>query len=228
MGLGTDTGGSVRVPSSYCGLWGLRTTHGRVPLRGARALAPSFSTAGLLARDAALLRRAGGALLAPFGPAAAAPLPGCLSKGGEQATPRMLYLSDAFDLALPEGRSALDAALQSPAVERVLGWPAERVVLGDGAAVGGGKTGLEAWFDVFRTIQGFEAWGGYGEWIDGCDVALGPGVRERFQLASKITRGQRDAAAADRERCARLACCMHDAARACAPPHLLTTQPTTS
>jgi hypothetical protein len=33
------------------------------------------------------------------------------------------------------------------------------------------------------------------------DVKLGPGVRERFQLASKITRAQRDAAAADRERC---------------------------
>ncbi|GBF88671.1 amidase [Raphidocelis subcapitata] len=198
LGLGTDTGGSVRVPASYCGLWGLRSTHGRVPLRGARALAPSFSTAGLLARDARLLRRAGGALLAPY-PAGAPALPGCAARSGA-AAPRLLVAADAFDLALPDARAALRAALAAPAAAAALGAAPKEFDLGAGVAVGGGQTGLDAWFDVFRVLQGFEAWRGYGDWISGEGVELGPGVRERFQLASKITAAQREAALADRER----------------------------
>jgi len=58
IGLGTDTGGSIRVPASYQGLWGLRTTHGAVSRDGLLPLAPSFDTAGWLARDARTLRAA--------------------------------------------------------------------------------------------------------------------------------------------------------------------------
>jgi Asp-tRNA(Asn)/Glu-tRNA(Gln) amidotransferase A subunit family amidase len=56
IGLSTDTGGSIRVPASYCGLWGLRTTHGTVPVDGLLPLAPSFDTAGWVTRDAETLR----------------------------------------------------------------------------------------------------------------------------------------------------------------------------
>ena len=55
IGLATDTGGSIRVPASYQGLWGLRTTHGRVSREGLLPLAPSFDTVGWLTRDRALL-----------------------------------------------------------------------------------------------------------------------------------------------------------------------------
>lgn len=48
--LGTDTGGSVRVPAALCGLVGLKVTHGRVPLTGVFPLAPSLDTVGPLAR----------------------------------------------------------------------------------------------------------------------------------------------------------------------------------
>ncbi|KXJ62118.1 MAG: amidase, partial [Alteromonas sp. Nap_26] len=51
IGLGTDTGGSIRVPASYQGLWGLRTTHGAVPCDNMVALAPSFDTVGWMTRD---------------------------------------------------------------------------------------------------------------------------------------------------------------------------------
>lgn len=57
IGLGTDTAGSIRVPASYQGLWGLRTTHGAVSLEGVWPLAPTFDTVGWMTRDAATLRR---------------------------------------------------------------------------------------------------------------------------------------------------------------------------
>lgn len=55
IGLATDTGGSIRVPASYQGLWGLRTTHGRIARKGLLPLAPSFDTIGWLTRDRAVL-----------------------------------------------------------------------------------------------------------------------------------------------------------------------------
>ncbi|MDF1479268.1 DUF3225 domain-containing protein [Leifsonia sp. H3M29-4] len=63
IGLGTDTAGSIRVPASYQGLWGLRTTHGAVSREGLLPLAPSFDTVGWLTRDAATLRAAAAATL---------------------------------------------------------------------------------------------------------------------------------------------------------------------
>ena len=61
--LGTDTGGSVRVPSSFCGLYGTRPTHGRLPLDGMLPQAPSSDTTGWFARDAATFSRVSAALL---------------------------------------------------------------------------------------------------------------------------------------------------------------------
>lgn len=67
IGLGTDTGGSIRVPAAYQGLYGIRTTHGAVDRRGLLALAPSFDSVGWLARSADALARVGDVLLPPGG-----------------------------------------------------------------------------------------------------------------------------------------------------------------
>lgn len=58
IGLGTDTAGSIRVPASYQGLWGLRSTHEAVSAQGLLPLAPSFDAIGWLARSPDALARA--------------------------------------------------------------------------------------------------------------------------------------------------------------------------
>lgn len=67
IGLGTDTAGSVRVPASYTGLWGLRTTHDAVSRERLLPLADSFDTVGWLTRSAALLRDVAAATLGEIG-----------------------------------------------------------------------------------------------------------------------------------------------------------------
>ncbi|GAA3531610.1 hypothetical protein AFL01nite_17200 [Aeromicrobium flavum] len=68
IGLGTDTGGSIRVPAAYQGLFGIRTTHGAIPTAGVLPLAPTFDTVGWLTREASLLARVGDVLLPEVAP----------------------------------------------------------------------------------------------------------------------------------------------------------------
>ena len=61
--IGSDCGGSVRIPASYCGILGLRPTWGRVSLDGAVPFGPSFDVAGWFARDAGVFEKVGRVLL---------------------------------------------------------------------------------------------------------------------------------------------------------------------
>ncbi|KAL4427625.1 hypothetical protein ABPG75_001714 [Micractinium tetrahymenae] len=181
IGLGGDTGGSVRVPACHCGILGFRPTHGRVSLAGAVPLAPSFDTAGWFTRDAGVLRRVGGVLLDP-------------SSRRPAQLRRLLVAADAFALAEQATVAALYAALSARIedVSALLGKPEE-------VDVAGSTGGLNpAWFDAFRQHQAYEIWEQHGGWVAEHKPDFGPGIKERFAMAAGITRQQFDAAAAQR------------------------------
>lgn len=159
--LGTDCGGSVRLPASYCGVFGMRPTHGRAPLQGVIPFASSFDTVGWFAADALVLERVGRILLN--------------DKGASTPPRRLLIAIDAFALVEPAVTDAPRTAvtLATHAVGR-----AEDVTVS--------IEGLATWTEVFRTTQAAEIWANHGGWIREANPKLGPGVRERVEWASTI------------------------------------------
>jgi amidase len=104
VAYGSDTGGSIRIPAAFCGITGLKTTHGRVPLTGVWPLAPSLDTVGPMARDVAGVT-AGMALLEPGFLAGAAPA-GRVGRIRPAGIPVESSIDEAVDAAL--ARSGLE------------------------------------------------------------------------------------------------------------------------
>ncbi|MGK7869798.1 amidase [Falsiroseomonas sp. E2-1-a20] len=139
--LGTDTGGSVRVPASFCGLYGIRPTHGRMKLDGMLPQAPSSDTTGWFARDSATFARVSEVLLGEA-PAAA------------PAT-RLVIATDAFGFAEPETAAALEPMLDR--LKRLVPEWREDLLA---------PPGLVAWGRAQRTLQPIEAWETFRAWIE--------------------------------------------------------------
>jgi amidase len=171
--LGSDTGGSVRVPASFCGLYGIRTTHGRIDTSGAMDMAPSFDTVGWFAASAGLFGTVGHVLLDKA--AVSAPVQ------------NLLVPEDAFAQA-----DAPVAALLRDALKAMAG------ALPKPQAMNVAPDGFEKWREAVRIIQAHEIWQVYGSFVEEKKPRFGPGVAERMQIAAKITRAEADAASAVR------------------------------
>lgn len=159
LALGTDCGGSVRLPASYCGLWGIRPSHGLISAQGCFTLAHSLDTVGWFARDGECLRAAFRCL--------------AHSHAEAQAPARWLVSEDVLD--------ELDAAVRE-AFEHwltTLKTPVERIPAGSLA--------LERWAQAFRQIQAGEVWQQHGDWVQRRRPLLGADVAERLAAARLVT-----------------------------------------
>ncbi len=160
--IGSDTGGSVRAPASFCGVYGLRPTHGRIALDGVCPLAPMFDTCGCFARDAQMLARVGSVVFDTTIPT-------------ELPRVRVLVASDAWALSTAETAAAL-----APAVQHI------EEQLGRATAVTLAPEGLSSWFDVFRVLQYDDIWRTHGDWVRACTPIFGPQVAARFDAVSRV------------------------------------------
>lgn len=166
--IGSDTGGSVRGPASFCGIYGIRPTHGRIALDGACPLAPSFDTCAWFAPNASMLARVGDVLFENT-----VPNPVAARRGS------LLVASDAFAYAMPGVAAALE-----PAIQRV------RALLGPTMAVTVSREGLSAWYDVFRTVQYDDIWNAHHEWITRVNPTFGPQMKLRFDAVAANDQSQ--------------------------------------
>ncbi|WP_101842426.1 amidase [Halobacillus sp. Marseille-P3879] len=171
--LGTDTGGSVRIPSSYCGIYGFRPTHGTVSVEGVIPLASSFDTVGWMARSSQLLEDIGEVLL---------------TDQKEEPFSRLVIGRDAWDLLLPEAENAFSNVISELSSQ----FETTRVMTV-------ARDGLDHWFQTFKYLQAQEIWQEHGGWIKKEQPVFGPDIGERFSWAGTLENQEFAHLAAHRE-----------------------------
>jgi amidase len=157
--LGSDTGGSVRIPAALNGIFGIRPTHGAVDISGVMPLAPSFDTVGWFTRDAGVLRRVGEVLLPP-------------ERAGI-ALARFVPVADAF---------ALSDAPVAAKVRAAIARASSVLPLSPEIDLAGALGDLGEWLRRFRRLQMREIWAAQGAWIEANNPRFGPEIADRFAM----------------------------------------------
>ena len=176
--LGSDTAGSVRVPASFCGIYGLRPSHDRISPTGVLPFARSLDVVGWFARDSTLMRRVGDVLLDP-------PLADLPSHPG-----KFLLAEDAFAVVDENARRALEPAVDR--VARILGEP-ERIMMAGGADLGD-------WARLIAVFREGEGWRTHRAWIERTGPKLSDNGAMRMAKGSDVTDAQIAAAQEERNR----------------------------
>jgi amidase len=172
--LGTDTGGSVRVPASFCGLYGIRPTHGRINVAGMMPQAPTSDTTGWFARDATTFSKVSAVML---------------GEQISQALPtRLVVAVDAFGFA-----GANVAAALQPMVHRLA------ALVGHGREDIMAPPGLSVWARAQRTLQPFEAYTTFKAWLDERNPRFAFSVARALVMGSMIPESERGWAALMRQ-----------------------------
>jgi len=160
--------GSVRVPASFNGIYCLRPTHERIEHSGVADMAPSFDVPGWFAATPGVFRKVGAVLLD--------------SRGVAAKIDRVVVLEDAFAQAEELVADLLRTLLEFMS-DDLPGMAHGRIA----------PEGFDPWREAFRIVQAYETWQTFGGFITKHRPNIGPGVKERMQFASTVTRVQADA-----------------------------------
>ncbi|XP_057830710.2 outer envelope protein 64, chloroplastic [Cryptomeria japonica] len=183
--LGTDTGGSVRVPAAYCGILGFRPSHGALSTVGVVPMAQSFDTVGWFARDPNILHLVGHTLLQ-------------LPLMESRKPSRVIIADDCFQLTnIPSGQT-VTIVIQS--TEKLFGRqvlnhmnigkyiadkvPSLKYFQTEESRNGGDSiSDLKALCNAFRLCQRYEFKRNHEDWVNSVKPKFGPGISDRVRAA---------------------------------------------
>jgi amidase len=154
--IGTDTGGSIRVPASNCGIWGYRPSYGAISVAGVSALAPSFDTVGILAQTGKILEKVMRVLLAE-------------NSNGSNVSSSVCFVDDVFQMS---DRQLLDKI--APGLNKMSeSYKVETLKL---AEITDPHVNCNWLFEQLGFLLSTEIWNTFGAWIKNEKPELSPGV----------------------------------------------------
>ena len=171
--IGSDTGGSVRVPASFCGLFGIRPTHNRINTEGVYPMAPSFDTLGWFAKDIDIFKNIGSVLLNS-------------NEKTKFSFKEFVIAEDILELASPKIIKLFNNYINDkfPEIKKI------RL----------SKRNKEEIADNFRILQGGEIKENIIPWILENKPKISPEINKRIEMAMKITTNEINEAQKFREK----------------------------